>query len=354
MVRHVAAPAGLGGRLACGLSVLLAVSTGCTSPESVELTSMIFADSSTVGVRSSTIVHVVTGGGSTRRVIEWHADRGSIIGNSTEAVFTAPNEPLAARISATVVSSSRDTTRLSFCEPVFGQWVVLKADDLAQTAKGQVSPGFVRFFRLLADDSVVAGVGLIGIALETGWIDFANALKQELTTGRIEVFSHGYDHSWNATSEHAATVFEFQNTSLADQIEHLRRTQVLAYARLGITIRTFGAPFNAVDSNTVQALREFPDLQVWFYGLPGSGKLLIPNLIDAEVATGHPDFAQFSMHYNAAIPVVSLQLHPSQFDDNGFLELEKIIRFLKENGASFILPSDLVQYSASSSSTCRE
>jgi peptidoglycan/xylan/chitin deacetylase (PgdA/CDA1 family) len=276
-------------------------------------------------------------------VIEWHTDLGRIQGDAESATFTAPREPGAASIVGTVVTAAEDTAQLTLRLPVYRQWVVLKADDLTD-AGGQVPPGFVRLFRLLADHDIVASVGLIGRSLETGSTFYAAILRKELATGRIEIFSHCYDHSSNGTAAIQPTVWEFKNTPLANQIDHLRRTQDLARLKLNVTIRSFGAPYNAVDSVTVEALRAIPELQVWLFGLPGSGKLVLPRVAELEFPLGNPDAAQFIAHYDAAFPVMTLQMHPAGWNTAKWLEFEKIVEFLKERQVTFALPSQLYRY----------
>jgi peptidoglycan/xylan/chitin deacetylase (PgdA/CDA1 family) len=313
-----------------------------TEPPPVE--TALIPDDGAVRVGETTRIHLFTLTDTTAtRVVHWSSDRGQILGDDESASFTAPSEPGAATIKGLAVEEGADTVELILRLPVYRQWVVLKADDLTQS-NGAVIPGFLRLFSFLDEQEIVAAVGIIGNSLDRIRPAYITALRSELQSGRIEIFSHGYDHSGNTIGSNGRPAFEFQNTPLDQQIDHLLQTQRLVRSQLGVTVRAFGAPYNAIDSVTVEALRAVPELEVWFFGLPGSGKLNLLRVAEAEYPTHYPDAAQFAANYNPALPIITLQIHPGGWEDKSWKEFTEIVQFLKQRQASFVLPSDLYGY----------
>lgn len=298
-----------------------------------------------VRVGGSALVHLIAVDSSdTASVASWRCDQGQIDGGPVSATFKAPDKPCTADISALVRMADGDTVSCRVSLPVYRQWVVLKADDMT-SSHGDVPQGFDKLFTFLEGRDIVASVGVIGISLRSGGPRYVTELRSELQTGRIEVFSHGYDHSGGTQKDSLGRViYEFQNTPLTAQLQHLELTQDLARSQLGVTIHAFGAPYNAIDSVTVHALQEIPDIEVWYFGLPGAGKLVLPRVADAEFPAFYPNFTKFLAGYDSTQQVITLQIHVVAYTDSLWGQLGQVVDFLKNRGDTFVLPSDLYGY----------
>lgn len=240
----------------------------------------------------------------------------------------------------------------SVCEPVDdtpgesgGMRIILKADDLFHHLRNPdiLHPRWVAFFELLKDRGIAASTGLICKCLETGSEAFKESLRELIRNGRIEVWNHGYTHSlegadssWQATAEFCGTAFEFQ-------YEHLRIGQQLIRDELGVTSVAFGAPGNATDENTLEAMLHFPEIRLWFRGHRDfPGEVMSVNL-RAEDGQNKPNLGVFeeSLRLRQEIPVLHMQVHPGSWTEEEHLTtFERILDILQESGARFMTPSE--------------
>jgi peptidoglycan/xylan/chitin deacetylase (PgdA/CDA1 family) len=119
----------------------------------------------------------------------------------------------------------------------------------------------------------------------------------------------------------------------------------LGKEKLGITFRTFGAPYNATDATTVQVLEANPDMRVWLFPQTRETSLLpLPRIgeMNIERGTGIVKYAPFAANYpaHADEPVLVLQCHPVNWDERSWNDFKKIIALLKKEGATFTTPTD--------------
>jgi peptidoglycan/xylan/chitin deacetylase (PgdA/CDA1 family) len=163
-------------------------------------------------------------------------------------------------------------------------------------------------------------------------------LKYLVKTGYIELWNHGYDHLLNAQNSDGSSYDEFRYSPLDYQKEQLSKSQELAKEKLGITLRTFGAPSNAIDTTTIRALEAFEEIKVWFFGLEGSSKLVLGRSAEMEYPIGKPDYESFVRNYDSTRVYLVFQIHPNQWDESQFKTFKQIIEFLRERQATFILP----------------
>jgi len=123
--------------------------------------------------------------------------------------------------------------------------------------------------------------------------------------------------------------------------------QALAKDKLGITLTSFGAPYNATDTATAKALAVIPELKIWMYPSPGleTDKILLSRVaeVNIEYPVHVPDFDKFRRGYlaNLDAPVLVIQGHPRSWYQQGdrFAEFQKIIQFLRGRGTVFTTPS---------------
>jgi peptidoglycan/xylan/chitin deacetylase (PgdA/CDA1 family) len=218
------------------------------------------------------------------------------------------------------------------------QYVILKADDLIYDEKNIISKNWYRFFEYIVSEKIKTSVGLIVNSLEVEDERYPGLLKYLSKTGFVELWIHGYDHRLGAVHPNGELYDEFRNSSLEFQKEQLRKALDISKLKLELTMRTFGAPGNAIDSNTIAALDSFDEIKVWLFGLEGSQKLILGRSADMEYPVGNPNYESFVKNHDLTSSYVVFQIHPNMWDENQFVEFKKIIAYLKEQKLTFILP----------------
>ncbi|MCJ8013528.1 polysaccharide deacetylase family protein [Paenibacillus sp. KQZ6P-2] len=219
------------------------------------------------------------------------------------------------------------------------QWIILKADDLIYDSVHTLPAGFNKFIEYISRKQIKASLGIIGRSLETDVTAYFDALQEIHSSGLFEIWNHGYQHLLRGRKVRGEMFDEFQNTSSEYQYDNMLKTQQLAKTKLGITLRTFGAPGNAIDDNTVKAIEQIDEIKVWLFGKP-SGKLVLYRYCDIEYPTLKPDYSKFVEHYTTQRDYLVLQVHPKEWSKEDFMEFEKIIDFLLTKDVAFITPYD--------------
>ena len=231
--------------------------------------------------------------------------------------------------------------------------VILKFDDLREE-DGTVPDAWRSLFAELDARGIPATLGLIGSSLEDGSEEYVAWIRAQHHHGH-EVWNHGYCHC-KPPGPDGEQLLEFAGTPATYQREQLARSQELARQRLGFSLRSFGAPFNATDSLTASVLANLPEIRVWLYPPPGAltDKIVLPAIrgLNLEYPTHQPDFEKFRAAYqehpNAA--VIVLQGHPRSWvaDPARLSEFYRILDFLVARGTRFTTPS---AYSLAQTST---
>jgi len=217
-----------------------------------------------------------------------------------------------------------------------GQVVVIKADDLRFDSENIISDKWLRFFNYIERKNLKASIGVIGKSLSIGNNSYFSYLKYLAKSNNFELWNHGYLHLLNGENDKGEKYHEFWNRSFEYQKEHLLFTQNMAKEKLGINFHGFGAPGNNIDSNTVKAIEEIPEIKVWFYGNKNSSKLVLDLGAIIEVPTGVPNYEAFVNHARIDNDVLTLQVHPNQWSQKEFDEFKRIIDYLVEKDVTFM------------------
>ncbi|NRB54271.1 MAG: DUF2334 domain-containing protein [Saprospiraceae bacterium] len=170
-------------------------------------------------------------------------------------------------------------------------------------------------------------------------------IKKRAAEG-FEFWNHGYCHCKPIVDGEETR--EFRGTEYTFQLEQLTRTQQLAQDKLGLTLRTFGAPYNATDDRTALALATIPELKVWLYKettKPTAKFILERNKkVNIEYPVHVPNFQKFKAAYQELTEksLLTIQGHPRSWveDKERFEDFQQIIRFLKSENAQFVTPFD--------------
>ena len=271
---------------------------------------------------------------------EWSTSAGCIESAGEKVRYVAPSTSDTARITVCVTLGDGSSCHDTLSIVIYRQFIILKADDLVAGESDAVPSRWRRFIEHIFSKNIKASLGLIGSSLEKDNRDYFSRLEDLDNSGCFEIWNHGYDHLLNGRNEGGEVIHEFFGTSYEHQKEHLLRTQRLAKEKLHITLRTFGAPGNAIDHTTLEAIEETEDIKIWLFGLPASSTLVLERSCEIEFPTHNPDYGQFLQQCDAERDYLVFQIHPNGWDDSAFYEFERIIDYLIESDATFITPHE--------------
>lgn len=220
------------------------------------------------------------------------------------------------------------------------QVIILKLDDVtAHGASGgrPVSARWQKTAEYIEKNNLKAGFGIIGFSLEKDNPAYFQWIKDWQKKGCIEFWNHGY-----RDRKKEDPLGEFED-SFEVQKKALDRTQQLAREKLGFELRAFGPHYSGTNADTTKAIADVPDIAMWFYGDPKSGKFIFERVLVLENPIFVPDPVKFQQIYEskaASKPVLALQGHPNQWDDKRWEGFVAIIEFLKSKGCVFMTPSE--------------
>lgn len=213
--------------------------------------------------------------------------------------------------------------------------IVLKLDDLTDAPYAR--EGFDRVAHLLAERKIPASFGLMteSCADNGHKADYYALIRRWATTGEIEIWHHGWDHARG----------EFKDASEAVQREHLQRGCAVVQEKLGITLHTFGAPFDEIDDSTITAMNATPQLNVWFARpvRAPTNAVLLSNRSRLESRVGVIDYDGFvaSFKKNAGKPYLVLTAHPPYWKDESFVAFSRVLAFCVQAGCRFVTPTQM-------------
>lgn len=268
----------------------------------------------------------------------WQANYGIIESSGREVIYKSPDSVCTAAVDLEIFYKTDFISKHTFNISIFKQLIILKADDLIYDGTSIIPQKWINFFHYVVSEKLKTSAGLICNSLETKDERYFGLLNYLHKTGFVELWNHGYDHLLGAKHPTGEEYDEFRNSSLEYQKQQLQKGQNLAREKLNISLRTFGAPGNAIDNNTILALKEFDEIKVWFFGLEGSGKLLLGRSADMEYPVGNPDYDKFVNSHKTNNEYVVFQIHPNMWDETQFNTFKRIISYLRERNSTFLLP----------------
>ncbi|MDQ3392899.1 MAG: DUF2334 domain-containing protein [Bacteroidota bacterium] len=271
---------------------------------------------------------------------EWTADKGTVAVLGRNGRFFAPATKDDVKLLLKATDQYGRIYKDSVIIKVFNQLVILKADDLVNDSKSIFPERWDRFIEYIDEKGIKASIGIIGNSLASGNQAYFNRIKEYHLKGNIEFWNHGYDHLINGINEKGEKYHEFKNSPLAYQKSQIEKAQSLAKKNLGFYFRSFGAPANGIDSNTLLALEADSTIKVWFYGDAATTKLNLARHPSCEIEypVHNPDFEKLKQHYDPVTDLLVLQIHPNSWDEIKFSEFFQVVDHLITNNATFINP----------------
>lgn len=228
-------------------------------------------------------------------------------------------------------TSSRDIINKNFYQRDKKQVIILKADDVLY------SNASTRYTDYIEKNNLKTSLGIVAKYLNSK--DYCEWLKSLSKKINYEIWNHGYTHALteNNTSDFCGIPFD-------DQLSNLRNSQEIFNSRIGITCSTWGAPGNFHDINTIRALSEDDNIDIWLYGNPKSEKFILHRFGNIEFPTGYPDYNTFVKKYNEnnlhQLECLTFQLHPNYWNEKYFEEFKKVIDFLITKDVIFMTPTE--------------
>jgi peptidoglycan/xylan/chitin deacetylase (PgdA/CDA1 family) len=227
--------------------------------------------------------------------------------------------------------------------------IVLKLDDFGATKDGGVHPRWLKVADFCRERNVKVTFGIIATRMLDDAPKYATWVNEQRDAGRIEFWCHGWDHGERKEGE--KRIQEFSGETLEYQTQHLIDANKLAKDKLGFEYTSFGAPFNAIDDNTVKALAQVPSIKVWMYGpspakAKESGKIVLErSAVSIESPTLIPNYADFVEAYahNRGADYFVMQGHPAGWGEDRWEQFTKIVEFLIAQKAEFVFASDFAK-----------
>lgn len=211
-------------------------------------------------------------------------------------------------------------------------YIIMKYDDLSIES--------LAAFTRVADFSQHTGrpvsMGLIGRSLVEGDELYKSRLKKWMENG-IEIWNHGYFH----------TVEEFSSAPYEQQCRSISNTQKLMKSELGQTAVTFGSPHNNSTETTIRALKTAaPEIRNYLFAVDGMSVSAARQLLvrcDMEITTGSIDLDFLKKNYRALqkFPYMVIQGHPSFWSEEDFVNNERVMDYLHNEGNIFVVPDKL-------------
>ena len=227
--------------------------------------------------------------------------------------------------------------------------VILKLDDVISSDEqgGPVSVRWRRAADYVEKNNLKAAFGVICYSLDADNPAYFEWIKERQKRGRIEFWLHGY-HNRNAEEKTG----EFDQGTAAEHQAILEKCERLARQRLGFEFAAFGAHWSGTTEETEKAVQAVPEIKIWLCGPKESKfykRLSVPWTIAMEDPIFVPDPEKFKAAYEksgAAEPVLCLQGHADQWDDERWAGFVKIVEFLKSKGCRFMTPSEYLKTAA--------
>jgi hypothetical protein len=240
-------------------------------------------------------------------------------------------------------------------------YIVIKLDDLKMHGKAQ-HPRWSRVVDYLNEKGIKGTMGMLANSLENPTPQYVEWVKKQHDSGNWEIWFHGWDHGTHVDDD-GKKYNEFNHRTFDEQKARLDKSQTLCYEKLGFHFTSFGPPGGvgngSQDANTHRMMVEDPYMTTWIYPQPmdaigkktmetSSNKIIILDRVwsvGIEASVGRPHYERFVRGYLANMDrdYFTLQGHPVMWDDYGFEQFTKIVDFLKDQGAIFVLPSEYSQ-----------
>jgi len=221
------------------------------------------------------------------------------------------------------------------------KYIVFKNDDV-----GKDFPNLKRWIDIVLKNDAKGAIGLIGKYLEEkDLVDYLNSLNQN----KIEVFCHGYYHSYfpffvnDLLGKRRIMKVEFDK-SVKKHDNSLKKYRLLEKKYLKKKAICFGPPGNIWNENVIEPLLKH-DFKVMFSWRKTKQDLSIIPLTENYKQDSLREFENM-YDKNKDNLIYTLQFHHANLSDKQFKLLSDVIDFLQNNeNRVFLTPSELLNLS---------
>jgi len=221
--------------------------------------------------------------------------------------------------------------------------IIFKYDDLAKAGS---LDGFKKVAYLMDKYGATGGFGIVG----NWYLDQDDAAKKKVSDAikgfvedGIEIWHHGYLHS---TTEYHETKGDDYETMK----ENFGKNMDLVKEEFGVTMHSFGSPFNHAGATALQMIQEnYPEItNVMCLDNDPNNVATIPkfnNRCSIELDTGIIGSGQFITNFESkrSDPYLLVQSHPGYWDDGELSEFELILRYLNASGVTYMTPTQAAE-----------
>lgn len=234
--------------------------------------------------------------------------------------------------------------------------VILKLDDLRDTTFDK----FNNVADFILENNLKASFGINGKYLLNKHKNhpLITNTKYWANTGSIEIWHHGWDHSkdgdrswyeYKQRDKDERDEYSDITSNYDRQYRDFKNTMDIVEELCGVTMRTFGSPYNQNDETFVEVINQFPDMKVVFFPRTPISKQMELSIktssgrLNIEDGTGNADYDYFLTNYNSydhSMEYMVLQAHPGNFSNQAMDSFKQICNYLVENGHTFMTPHE--------------
>jgi hypothetical protein len=151
----------------------------------------------------------------------------------------------------------------------------------------------------------------------------------------------------------AQTTWEFDGRPYDYQKAHFDSATKAVKMKLGVQMRTFGAPYNQIDTTFIRVFSEDTSYKVLLFGQnnpnPSTDAVNLTKRVNIESATGVPSYSTFLADYSTKKATYTeymvMQGHPYQWTTTAKMnEFKQIVEYLISEGVKFVTPYEYYRY----------
>lgn len=221
------------------------------------------------------------------------------------------------------------------------KYVIFKDDDIGKDFKG-----LKKWIDILLKNNAKAAIGLIGKCLKNKeLVDYLKTLDKD----RIEIFCHGYSHSYlpfilhKIFGKNRVLPTEF-NRNFKSHDRSLKNYRELESKYLPRKAIAFGPPGNQWNDTVIDALLQ-NDFKLMFSWIKANRDILTIPISNNLKQNSLEEFIKVYEQFKDK-PVYLLQFHHANLSEKQFKLIKEVIDFLKnEEKRIFITPSEILELS---------
>ena len=227
------------------------------------------------------------------------------------------------------------------------QVIIIRLDDL----KVGTMDAYSALTDWAAENEVALSIGMVCNSIDEDNGAYIQTVKDMVNTGFVEIWCHGYDHTYH---EGTGVTAEFTRQTAEYQAEVLRRCYDAVYEKTDgvVKLSCLGTPSGGMDENTFAALEMVPEFKANFgsTSVPydGNGFANLTNSLWMEPSTGKLQTLDTLKGYYDSRTVgkeyMIFGCHAGYFSDEDMDTLKAFVEYLKTKDLVFMTPSQYADF----------